>query len=421
MTSTKAAVRIRVKLADGKFRFCKPVAVANGRFKPLYALVNGVPAHHPEGVYYLRYTDRGKRVWETIGRDHNLVNVAQKRRENILMSRQLEIQVVGDSSGSESSRGIIQSAVGEYIAEIKASSRANGTAQHYENTLRLFVESLVDLNPLRPATKRVLEDLDRRDILHFMSFLKEHRNAPRTVFNRVGYLNTFLRHHGIIGLLPKKDMPKFTEKLVAAYTEDEIRALLAVASPEDGLLFLFFLWSGAREQEVTYCSWSDISFAACTFSVTEKPDLGFKPKDHEERTVPLPSELVEELKEYRRQCPDARLLFTNSKGGPDTHFLRRVKSAALRANLNCGHSHNKNGLCCKTHPVCRHFELDKFRKTFAFFHHEHGVSARTLMAWLGHSDLSTTLKYLQVSDVRSERTRSLVDNSYRQFASAANL
>ena len=245
MTSTKVAVRIRVKLADGKFRFCKPVAVANGRFKPLYALVNGVAAHHPEGVYYLRYTDRGKRVWETIGRDHNLVNAAQKRRENILMSRQLGIQVVGDSSGSESSRRIIQSAVDEYIAEIKASSRANGTAQHYENTLHLFVEYLVYLNPLRPATKRVLEDLDRRDILHFMSFLKEHRNAPRTVFNRVGYLNTFLRHHGIIELLPKKDMPKFTEKLVAAYTEDEIRALLAVPSPQDRLLFLVFFCGSA--------------------------------------------------------------------------------------------------------------------------------------------------------------------------------
>lgn len=46
------------------------------------------------------------------------------------------------------------------------------------------------------------------------------------------------------------------------------------------------LGSGAREQEVMFASWRDLDFAGKTFHVTEKPDLGFKPKDREECVVP---------------------------------------------------------------------------------------------------------------------------------------
>jgi site-specific recombinase XerD len=49
-------------------------------------------------------------------------------------------------------------------------------------------------------------------------------------------------------------------------------------------------------------------------------------------------------------------------------------------------------------------------------HHEAGVSARTLQAWLGHSDLETTLAYLQVADMRSKRTREQVNHSFASFA-----
>jgi integrase/recombinase XerD len=45
-------------------------------------------------------------------------------------------------------------------------------------------------------------------------------------------------------------------------------------------------------------------------------------------------------------------------------------------------------------------------------HHEAGVSARTLQKWLGHSSLETTLAYLEAADIRSERTREQVNNSF---------
>jgi integrase/recombinase XerD len=106
----------------------------------------------------------------------------------------------------------------------------------------------------------------------------------------------------------------------------------------------------------------------------------------------------------------------NKFGGVEGHFLHKLKRLTLRAGLNCGHCVNKKGLSCKKHPVCDNWELHKFRKSFATIHHESGVSARTLQAWLGHSDLETTISYLETADMRSDRMRAAVNNSFAVFS-----
>ena len=60
-------LKIRVKLSNGSRAYVDPVFSSNNKLKPLYALVDGKPRHHPEGVYHLRYMKRGKRVWEDDG------------------------------------------------------------------------------------------------------------------------------------------------------------------------------------------------------------------------------------------------------------------------------------------------------------------------------------------------------------------
>lgn len=74
-------IYIRVRLADGTHPFLDPVKAGNNKLKPLYALVNGVQEHHPEGSYYLRYMRGGKRVWELVGVDPAAAVTAAKKRE----------------------------------------------------------------------------------------------------------------------------------------------------------------------------------------------------------------------------------------------------------------------------------------------------------------------------------------------------
>ena len=44
-------LKIRVRLSNGSRAYVDPVYSSDGKLKPLYAVVNGKPEHHPEGVY----------------------------------------------------------------------------------------------------------------------------------------------------------------------------------------------------------------------------------------------------------------------------------------------------------------------------------------------------------------------------------
>jgi integrase/recombinase XerD len=195
----------------------------------------------------------------------------------------------------------------------------------------------------------------------------------------------------------------------------------------------FFLASGERDQEVKYTTWRDINFSDKTASVTEKPDWNFHPKDFEERAIPLPDYLIAALAERRRDSPLVTLVFDNGYGRPEGHFLKKLKKLALRAGLNCGQCIRldtlksepcrKHELCeqrtcksCRYHPVCTLFSLHKFRRTFASMLMEAQPEVRTIQHLLGHSDISTTLRYLRVADIRSPKMRLQINNSFAGLA-----
>jgi integrase/recombinase XerD len=407
----KVTLLLRCRLAEGASRkMLKPVYAANGKLKPLFALVNGKPEHHPEGVYQLRYQVNGRRVFETLGSDPAEALTALKRRELLLQSEELGLEVLGKPfalrraarEAQPKKKRLIAELGEEYIREI-ARKRVHRTTKGYERDLNLFKAS---------CPKRYLEDVDRADVLTFLQRLRERGNGPRTAFNRVAWLRTFFRHFEQPFPLASKDFPKYTKKVVAAYQREELRTLFAAATDGQRLLYQFFLGSGAREQEVMHACWEDIDFVSGVWSIRAKPEWRWQLKDNEERAVPLPDTLLADLKARRLVYQDARLIFPGRLGKPEGHFLRTLKKLAHKAGLNCGACRSKKGLSCADYPVCKKWELHKFRKTFATLHSESGVSVRTLMGWLGHSDLETTLTYLSVADIRSTKTRSQVNNTF---------
>jgi integrase len=244
-----------------------------------------------------------------------------------------------------------------------------------------------------------------------MTALHERGLADRTIFNRMSTLPSFLRLFGIEGLLSRRDLPRYTQKSVDAYSEADIAQLLRAGNAKSRAILGFFLGTGCREQEVAYMTWNDVDLDQKIVRITAKPRWNGKPKDCEERSVPIPKWLVRKLARLKSKSGNS-LLFPNQRNRPEGHFLAKLKTLALRAGLNCGHCVNKRGQSCKDKPVCHCWSLHKFCRTFATMHHDSGVSARTLQAWLGHSNLETTLRYLRVADLRSDRIRSQVDRTF---------
>jgi integrase/recombinase XerD len=399
-----ASLYLRVRSATGAWIYIKPAKSPNHKLKPLYGIVDGAAKRCPEGSYHLRYRVDGKRVWESVGTDADLATVALQRKAAELTAAEPEPPKVEPKGSGRP----IKDAVIEYLAETKA-DKSKKTLAAYRTTLKLFQES---------CQKADLEDIDRKDMLAFKAFLKAepHCNAPRTVRNRIDYLQIFLHHFGLPSILKGKDLPTYTEKKVRAYSAADLHRMLGVSDQEESDRLNFLLCTGTREQEAQYACWSDIDLDARTYTVTEHLDLGFKPKDKEEGTIPIPSFLVDMLRARRERYPAARLVFPTPENRPDGHLLRLVKSVGLRAGLNCGHCVNKAGKSCATHPVCKHVILHKLRKTFASVLSKKGIPARTIMRYLRHSDLTTTLRYLDDQD--DDNTRAIVETAFLQTGGA---
>jgi integrase/recombinase XerD len=215
----------------------------------------------------------------------------------------------------------------------------------------------------------------------------------------------------------------FASKPVKPYADEELKALLSASDVEEKLVFNFFLNSGCREGEVSFTEYNDLDFKANVLHIQPKPDRGFRlkgkksgQKSAKDRFVPIPPAFMAQLKarmKAKRAHP-RDLVFPNSDGRPQGHFLRMLKRVAYRGGLNCGRCTcvvtNKE-LSCKDRAVCGEWELHRFRKTFACWHHERNrVSVNTLREWLGHESLDVTLAYLKGSDAASEAVQEQVAN-----------
>jgi integrase/recombinase XerD len=331
LANLQATLFVRIRTADGKRRIASPVYTANHKLKRLFASVNGKAEYCPSGVYYLRFYDGDRQVWERVGKDADVAIAAQFRREQSLRAKAAGLQL---SEEKKEVRIPLEFAIENFLSDVKT-QRSAQSAKHWSWLLSRFREN---------CEKTYLDEIERRDIINFMQYFRNRGSAPRTVYNNITSTLSFFRRNGIDKLLVNADLPKYTEKKVAAYNGAELKSLFAAANDEERLAYQFFLYSGGREREVAYSTWRDIDFQSKTFTITAKPDLGFTPKDFEERSVPLPDALVEALHERRRKNPESRLIFTNKFGGVEGHFLHKLKRLALRAGLNCGHCVNKKGL-----------------------------------------------------------------------------
>lgn len=386
-----------------------------------YALIEQQPEHCVESVYYLRYLRNGKRVWQRVGKDADVAITALRNKEHDLQSVALGRSAptsVADAQTSASPNLSPSEPVTKQASVSPASVSLEDAIQSYLEEVRRFrspktiaaCQHILTIFGSRFPGKLV-QEITRKDLLDHMSSLQERGLGDRTIHNHITRIGTLLKSHGVVGLLSAADKPRYDEKEVEAYDSDQLASLFAAATPEERILFQFFLGTGFREQEVMYCTWKNVDLKGKVISVRSKPEMGFRIKDREERSVPVPDSLIADLA-IRKRASASMLVFPGPNGKPNGHFLRMLQQLAFRAGLNCGECVRKGGRKCATHPICSGWGLHKFRKTFATMHSEAGVRVSTIQRWLSHANLATTLRYLAVADLRSERTRNQVNASF---------
>lgn len=375
-------------------RYCPAVVSPNGRIKQDIVRVNGNEERHPEGAYYLDWRENGVRVRLSVGKNAVDAQTQCQRKtfelnaasHGVVVSSIASIVHEPAPSAQIDSNGhrLLSAMVTKYLAATKLSKKPK-THAVYSTALGYFMES---------CTKPYLEDLQRDDLLEFAAFLRDEKNhAPRTVRNRFLQVLVFLNRVGVRGLVDKNDWPRYTEEEPEVYEREDLDKLFTVCNAEERLWFEFFLMTGMREQEAVHCFWRDVNFRASTVSVTHKPEYEWTPKAYKERTIPIPTVLVDGLKAWKSKATAGCPLIFPAAGRPKLNFLHELKTCAKRAGLDTSS-----------------FWLHKFRATFATWHLWAGVDLRTVQLWLGHEDLQSTMRYLKPS--RSQATRDKVNATF---------
>jgi integrase len=319
-----------------------PVIERNGKIVRDHVRIAGQDEHHPEGQYYLEWYQTGKRRRQAVG-DFENVTPAARRKSIELDALEAGLLKPEPSASAGAARTAMSGVIDRYLAFIEA-HRSPRTFLTYRYTLDTL---------LRESYKKAhVEDVTRQDILDFITHCYNKGLGNHTVYDKLVVVLQLFKRHGKTGLIDSNDWPAYVETIRRIYEAEEIEAMLRHAKDEEAIFLKFLLGSGFRDREVRFLIWHDIDFRNSIARVTTKPVWHFKPKNYEERSVPLPSALVEQLRRLKeaRNAQPSMLVFPNTRGNPNSENDMIVKRVAERAKLNCGQCITKHGNRCAEGP-----------------------------------------------------------------------
>jgi len=347
--------------------------------------VRGKVEVHPEGYYYIEWWQGGRKREQVKDRAEVLDRARRKAIE--LQANRAGIETVQENG--QGSGFTVAEAVASYLKDIEPPQREPKTYQAYKHCLELFANE---------CAKKFILDVKREDVLGFIRKLYELGSSPRTAYNRAVIVSQLLKANGITKLLHNRDWPDYVDPIRSIYEPEEIQGILKACDERARILYLTYLLTGLRDKEMRCLTWRDVDFRNHAIRVTAKPKYGFKPKNKEEREVPVPESLMSTLKKYKAEqkaSPDS-LVFPNESGQPDKRHEFKLKRIAFHAKMNCGQCMSKHGNKCSEGPHCSKFFLHKFRHTFATRNlQDHVCDIKTLQNWMGHKDLASTMVYLK--------------------------
>ena len=189
--------------------------------------------------------------------------------------------------------------------------------------------------------------------------------------------------------------PKRPIRLPEILSREEVERLIQSAvSPLHRIWLLVLYGTGVRREELVQLKVGDIDSDRMLVRIRQG-------KGRKDRDVMLSPKLLEELRRYWRSAnPKPKTYLFPSKGnhhngdGPMTSksVWDAVQQAAVRA-----------GLDKRVHP-------HTLRHCFATHMLESGADLRTIQLLLGHADLSTTSRYLHLSERHLKATASPLDS-----------
>lgn len=285
------------------------------------------------------------------------------------------------------------------INQRHASSR---TVAAYRDCFRLLLSFAEHQAHRRPADL-ALEDLRAPLILKFLDHLEKQRhNSIRSRNARFAAIRSFMHYAAYkapqalstIQSVLAIPMKRFDRPLVGFISRAHIETI--VAAPDvttwtgrrDRVLFATMYNTGARVSELTGMRAGDLI-------LENSSAVRIRGKGRKERTVPLWSDTVKQLRRWLRETHAAaeQPVFPNRTGG----CLSRT-TVAERLQLAVE-------VAAQRYPelLKRHISPHTFRHSIAMHMLQAGVDITVIALWLGHESPSTTHMYVEADLAMKER------------------
>jgi len=180
---------------------------------------------------------------------------------------------------------------------------------------------------------------------------------------------------------PRRDVASGGE--LQFYSPEEIMALIrAAADEQDAAIFLLAAFTGLRRGEIVALRWREVDFVNCAIRVSASYTDGVltRPKSGKVRSVPMAPEVAESLAKLNQRedwTSEDDLVFPGLTGSflDASALYRRFVAACERAGL-------------------RRLRFHDLRHTFGTVMAANPrMDMRRLQEWMGHADISTTLRY----------------------------
>jgi len=237
---------------------------------------------------------------------------------------------------------------------------------------------------------RAPDQLTDEEVQRYLAYLIQERQLSWSTCSQAAHAFRFL-YHVTLGR-PRTEFhvpaPKQPQQLPDILSREEVWSLLRACShPWHRLLLATTYAAGLRVSEVVALKVTDLDTDRMTIHIT----LGKGAKD---RFVPLSPRLLQDFRTYWRIQPPRVWLFANRQGTRpiDITVAQKLYTfAKLRAGI-----HKRGGIHALRHAFATHLL-------------EAGRDLATVQHLLGHRHLSTTARYIHVTQSRVLTTGSPLD------------
>lgn len=280
---------------------------------------------------------------------------------------------------------VVQDDVNErLLKKFKACLLIDGKSK---NTIKIYSSVI---NNIYDVIRKPFPEMSTYDIRYYLAVKMDSGASNRTLENYRAYLSSFFQwmlNDEVITKNPAAAIKpiKYKDEIRKPFSSVEMDALKdACKNVKERAIVEFLASTGVRVHELVSMERDDVNFS--TLSVRVANGKGNK----ERITYTTPVSLKYLLQYLGTRKDDNTHLFMSRKGVYTTDGLRNLlKSIGSRAGIDDVHPH-------------------RFRRTFATNLSQRGMEIQEIQKLLGHSDIKTTLVYVNTDD-------SKIQSSYKRY------